>query len=183
MRWPRCWSGLPPTGKRSCRCKDSSRNSRIASKSHGMTRLVRRRRFLWLVVTLSVVALAPFLPGALRSPVVANHALEPVYFDAGRATARADDERTLDTHAAWLKRHRNQSLLIEGHTDGPGRDATSMAIAERRATWAKAYLVSKGVDADRIETISYGGTQPMCTEKTATCRAKNRRATFSTTRR
>jgi peptidoglycan-associated lipoprotein len=148
-----------------------------------MTRLVRRRRFLWLVVTLSVVALAPFLPGALRSPVVANHALEPVYFDAGRATARADDERTLDTHAAWLKRHRNQSLLIEGHTDGPGRDATSMAIAERRATWAKAYLVSKGVDADRIETISYGGTQPMCTEKTATCRAKNRRATFSTTRR
>jgi peptidoglycan-associated lipoprotein len=152
--------------------------------------MVKRRRFLWLAVALSAMALAPFLAGVLRSPTVmalvaapADHALEAVYFDAGRSTARPDDERILDTHAAWLKRHRNQLLLIEGHTDGPGRDATSMAIAGRRATWAKEYLVSKGIDADRIETISYGGTQPMCTEKTATCRAKNRRATFSTTRR
>jgi peptidoglycan-associated lipoprotein len=114
---------------------------------------------------------------------VTDHVLGPVYFDAGRSTTRPDDERILDTHAAWLKRNRNQLLLIEGHTDGPGRDATSLAIGEQRATWVKAYLVSKGVDSDRIETISYGGTQPMCTEKTAICRAKNRRATFSTTRR
>jgi outer membrane protein OmpA-like peptidoglycan-associated protein len=168
--------------------------------------MVRRRRFLWLVATLPVMALAPLLAGALPPPTVTavvaapptapprpapaavrdfvtNHALGPVYFDVGRSTARPDDERILDMHAVWLKRNRNQLLLIEGHTDGPGRDATSMAIGGQRATWAKAYLVSKGVGADRIETISYGGTQPMCTEKTAICRAKNRRATFSTTRR
>jgi peptidoglycan-associated lipoprotein len=160
----------------------------------------------WLVVTLPIMALAPLLAGALRPPIVtavvgapptatarpapaavrdfvANHALGPVYFDAGRSTPRPDDERILDTRAAWLKRNRNQVRLIEGHTDGPGPDATSVAIGGQRATWAKAYLVSKGVDADRIETISYGGTQPMCAEKTAICRAKNRRATFSTTRR
>ena len=168
--------------------------------------MARRRRFLWLVVTLPVMALAPLLAGALRPPTVTaviaapptatprpapaavrdfvtDHVLGPVYFDAGRSTTRPGDERILDTHAAWLKRNRNQLLLIEGHTDGPGRDAPSLAIGGQRAAWVKAYLVSKGVDADRIETISYGGTQPMCTEKTAICRAKNRRATFSTTRR
>jgi peptidoglycan-associated lipoprotein len=168
--------------------------------------MARHRRFAWFVVALTVMALAPLLAGALRPPTVtavaaapptatpgsppaavrdfvANHALGPVYFDAGRSTTRSDDERILDTHAAWLKRNRNQFLLIEGHTDGPGPDATSMAIGGQRARWAKAYLVSKGVDADRIETISYGGTQPMCAEKTAICRAKNRRATFSTARR
>ena len=168
--------------------------------------MLRRRRFLWLVVMLLVMALAPLLAGALRPPTVTavvaapptatprpapaavrdfvtDHTLEPVYFDAGRSTPRPDDERLLDTHAAWLKRNRNQVLLIEGHTDGPGLDATSVAIGGQRATWAKAYLVSKGVDADRIETISYGGTQPMCTKKTAICRAKNRRATFSTATR
>jgi peptidoglycan-associated lipoprotein len=168
--------------------------------------MVRRRRFLWLVLTLAVIALAPLLAGALRPPTVTavvaapptdtpraapaavvdfvtNHALGPVYFDVGRSTTRPDDERILDTHAAWLKRNRNQLLLIEGHTDGPGRDTTSMAVGGQRAAWAKAYLVSKGVDADRIETISYGGTQPTCTEKTAICRAMNRRATFSTTGR
>ena len=68
---------------------------------------------------------------------------------------------------AWLQRNGRQLLLIEGHTDGPGLDATSVAVGSQRAQWAKTYLASRGVHADRIESISSGGTVPTCTEKTA----------------
>ena len=166
------------------------------------SRRAGRRRFLWLVVAPPVVALALLLAGSLRAPdvsgmvasslaaagvpasavgaFVANPALGPVYFGAGRSTPTPKDGRILDAHLAWLKRNGGQLLLIEGHTDGPGLDAISVAVGEQRAAWAKTYLVTRGVDADRIETISYGGTLPTCTEKTAECRARNRRATFST---
>ena len=121
-------------------------------------------------------------PGA-AGDFAANPALSPLYFGAGRSTPRREDERSLDAHVSWLQRNGTQFLLIEGHTDGPGLDATSVAVGAQRAEWAKTYLVSRGVQADRIETISYGGAVPTCTEKTADCRARNRRATFSTTRR
>jgi peptidoglycan-associated lipoprotein len=167
------------------------------------SRRAGRRRFLWLVVALPVVALAVLLAGSLQNPdvsgvvaaplaaagapapagaryFVANPALGPVYFGAGRSTPTPEDRRILDAHLVWLKRNGGQLLLIEGHTDGPGLDPTSVAVGEQRAAWAKTYLVTRGVDANRIETISYGGTLPTCSEKTAECRARNRRATFST---
>jgi peptidoglycan-associated lipoprotein len=164
---------------------------------------VRHRRFGWLVAALLVTALSPFLVGAPRVPAVAraisalpasilvpapasakdfeaNFVLEPVYFDAGRSSGRPGDTRILDAHAVWLRRNQNQLLLVEGHSDGPGGNATTLAIGEQRALWAKKYLVSKGVDSGRIETISRGGDRPMCVERTAACRANNRRASFLT---
>lgn len=168
--------------------------------------LLRHRRIGWLVAALLATALSPFLVGALRVSAVArsisalpttilvpasasarefeaNQALEPVYFDAGRSSGRPDDSRILDAHAAWLRRNEHQLLLVEGHTDGPGGNATSLAIGEQRAMWAKEYLVSKGVDSGRIETISRGGDRPLCAERTAACRANKRRATFLTKER
>jgi len=73
-----------------------------------------------------------------------------------------------------------QRLLIEGHTDGFGDSAFSRQVGEQRVKAAEAYLVSKGVPADHIAIWSRGGGWPACSEKTATCRAANRRATFST---
>jgi outer membrane protein OmpA-like peptidoglycan-associated protein len=152
------------------------------------------RILAWLVV-LPVLALVPAFagppardvaPAAAVTPVIVsigaatNDALSPIYFAAGTTEIRPSDAKILDAHAVWLLRDRMQRLRIEGHTDGFGDSAFSRQVGEQRAQSAKAYLVSKGVPADHIMILSRGGGWPTCSEKTATCRAANRRATFST---
>jgi peptidoglycan-associated lipoprotein len=87
--------------------------------------------------------------------------------------------KVLDAHAVWLQRHGNHRLLIEGHTDGPADHLLSIEIGEQRARATKVYLVSKGMAADRIALGSHGGGRPTCVERTAACRAANRRVIFS----
>lgn len=159
------------------------------------------RTVAWLVV-LPVLALAPAFAGsptrdaAPAAPTpppmvssaavvsaldfVANNLLPPIYFAAGTTQVRPSDTKILDAHAVWLRRDRKRALLIEGHTDGPGDSPFSREVGEQRAQSAKAYLVSKGALADHIVISSRGGGWPACKEKTAPCRAINRRATFST---
>ena len=110
---------------------------------------------------------------------VANTLLPPIHFAAGTTQIRPGDTKILDAHAVWLRRDRTRVLLIEGHTDGPGDSPFSREIGEQRAQSAKTYLVSKGALADRIVISSRGGGRPACQQKTAPCRAINRRATFS----
>lgn len=158
------------------------------------------RAVTWLVV-LPVLALAPAFTGSRTreaapaaptpppmvasaavgsaSDFVANNLLPPIYFAAGTTQIRPSDTKILDAHAVWLRRDRKRVLLIEGHTDGPGDSPFSRAVGEQRAQSAKTYLVSKGALADHIVISSRGGGWPACKEKTAPCRAINRRATFS----
>jgi outer membrane protein OmpA-like peptidoglycan-associated protein len=111
----------------------------------------------------------------------ANGLLPPIYFAAGTTQIRPSDAKILDAHAVWLRRDPKRILLIEGHTDGQADTAFSRGIGEQRAQSAKAYLVSQGALPDHILIYSRGGGRPACTERTATCRAINRRATFSGT--
>jgi OOP family OmpA-OmpF porin len=113
------------------------------------------------------------------APVGSADLLPPVHFHAGTTQIRPSDTRILDAHVVWLQRDRNRVLLIEGHTDGPGDSPFSRDVGEQRAQSAKTYLVSRGALADRIVTSSRGGGWPACQEKTALCRAINRRVTFS----
>lgn len=146
------------------------------------------RTLAWFVV-LPVLALAPVLAGsrardvppAVAAPaaIAANDSLSPIYFAAGTTQIRPNDTKILDAHAAWLRGNRTQRLLIEGHTDSAGDSAFSRQVGAQRAKSAKAYLVARGVSADQI-TASAGAGVPTCGERTATCRAANRRATFST---
>jgi peptidoglycan-associated lipoprotein len=108
--------------------------------------------------------------------------LSPIYFRAGATALLPEQKKLLDAHAVWLRRDGNQMLLIEGQTDGPADHLLSIEIGEQRARSTKAYLVSKGVDANHIGFASHGGGRPACMERTAACRANNRRVTFSTTR-
>ncbi len=143
------------------------------------------RGLRWLVV-LPVLGLAvalvgyPTRPVAPKSLAPPDEALEPIYFGAGTTDVRLSDATVLDAHAAWLNRDGSQVLLIEGHTDESGGHGLSAAVGRQRAESAKAYLVSKGVGADRITILSRGGERPTCVDKTPACRANNRRATFST---
>ena len=121
---------------------------------------------------------APEVPGAPEIPRAAE-ALRAVHFAAGATAIRPRDMGILDAHARWLHGERTRVILIEGHTDGPEDSAFSRGVGEERAKSAKAYLISKGAVADRITIVSRGGGRPACGEKTAICRAANRRATFS----
>jgi outer membrane protein OmpA-like peptidoglycan-associated protein len=148
------------------------------------------RSLAWLVV-LPVLALASAFTGARTREVasaaagstgstVSSASLTSIYFAAGTTQIRPVDTKILDAHAAWLRGDRIQRLRIEGHTDGFGESAFSRQVGEERAKSAKAYLVARGVPADHIAISSRGGGWPVCAEKTATCRAANRRVTFST---
>lgn len=132
--------------------------------------------------TRQAASAAPTAPPTLSSAAVdsvANHLLPPIHFAAGTTEIRPNDRRILDAHAVWLGRDHTRILRIEGHTDGPGDSLFSRGVGEQRAKSAKTYLVSKGALADRIVISSRGGGSPACKEKTAPCRAINRRATFS----
>jgi len=105
--------------------------------------------------------------------------LGPIYFGAGTTILGLEQRKLVDAHAVWLRRAGNRMLLIEGHTDGPADHLLSIQIGEQRARATKVYLVSKGMAADHIALASHGGGRPTCVERTAACRAANRRVTFS----
>jgi peptidoglycan-associated lipoprotein len=113
----------------------------------------------------------------------ANDALKRVHFAFDKADIRPDDAKILDASAAYLKANPNQLVLIEGHCDERGTNEYNLALGERRAKAAMNYLVSNGVAAARITTISYGEERPLCAEKNEACWSRNRNDTFLTKER
>jgi peptidoglycan-associated lipoprotein len=105
--------------------------------------------------------------------------VQPIYFDFDRYEIRPGDATTLDADAAWLKTN-DLLILIEGQCDERGTVEYNLALGDRRARAAMNYLVSLGVRAGRISTVSYGKERPVCTEHTEACWARNRRANFLT---
>jgi peptidoglycan-associated lipoprotein len=136
----------------------------------------------------SAAAPAPPAPAAAASPAQAPRpvpkefmavaALKEVYFDFDKYDIRSEDAKTLDANATWLKSNGDNLVLIEGHCDERGTNEYNLALGERRAKATMNYLVSQGIQANRITIISYGEERPVCTEKTEACWAKNRRANF-----
>jgi peptidoglycan-associated lipoprotein len=121
-------------------------------------------------------------PTAPARPVPKDFAavadLVDVFFDFDKYDIRPADAKTLDANAGWLKSNPNHLVLIEGHCDERGTNEYNLALGERRAKSTMNYLVSQGVQANRITIISYGEERPQCTEHTEACWAKNRRAHF-----
>ena len=107
--------------------------------------------------------------------------LKDAFFDYDKADLRDDARTVLSTDAEWLKRYRTIQFLIEGHCDERGTSEYNLALGDRRANAAKEYLVSLGVDASRIKTVSYGKERPFCNESTEDCWQQNRRAHFLVT--
>ena len=105
-------------------------------------------------------------------------ALKDVFFEFDKYDIRPEDTKTLDANAAWLKSNADNLVLIEGHCDERGTNEYNLALGERRAKAAMNYLVSQGVQANRITIISYGKERPVCNEQNESCWSKNRRAHF-----
>jgi peptidoglycan-associated lipoprotein len=107
-----------------------------------------------------------------------NSPLKPVYFELDSFEVSAANQKALDENAALLKRYTSWAVTIEGHCDERGTAEYNLALGERRAIAARAYLVSLGVAADRLRTVSYGKEFPFDPGHDETAFAKNRRAHF-----
>lgn len=98
-----------------------------------------------------------------------------VLYDFDRADLDDADRATLQKQAAWLQRFPAVTLIIEGHCDERGTREYNLALGARRAQAVKDYLASLGVNASRVETISYGKERPVCVESNDACWGQNRR--------
>jgi peptidoglycan-associated lipoprotein len=107
-----------------------------------------------------------------------NSLLKPVYFEYDSSELNAAGQRTLDENAVILKKYTSWAVTIEGHCDERGTAEYNLALGERRAVTARAYLVSLGLSADRLRTVSYGKEFPFDPGHDDAAFAKNRRAHF-----
>jgi peptidoglycan-associated lipoprotein len=104
--------------------------------------------------------------------------LRPVFFELDSSDVSTEGQRVLDGNAAVLKQHGTWTITIEGHCDERGSAEYNLALGERRALSARAYLVSLGLPADRLRTVSYGKEFPFDPGHDESAYAKNRRAHF-----
>jgi peptidoglycan-associated lipoprotein len=104
-----------------------------------------------------------------------------INFDYDQATVRPADQQTLDRKAAILVGNPGVKLRISGHADERGSDEYNLALGNRRAAAAKRYLENKGVDASRLEVVSYGEERPLNPGNDETAYAQNRRDEFEIT--
>jgi len=100
------------------------------------------------------------------------------FFDYDQADIRPDARDALSKTAEFLRTHRDIKVLIEGHCDERGSTEYNLALGDRRAQAARQFLISLGVSADRLDTVSWGKERPFCTESNETCWQQNRRAHF-----
>ena len=107
-----------------------------------------------------------------------NSPLKPVFFEYDSSELSRDSLTVLDENATLLKRNTTWAVTIEGHCDETGSAEYNLALGERRAVAARTYLISIGVTADRLRTISYGKEFPFDPGHDDAARAKNRRAHF-----
>jgi peptidoglycan-associated lipoprotein len=107
-----------------------------------------------------------------------NQEVRDAYFDYDKADIRPDARVALSTTADFLKKYPSIKVIIEGHCDERGSTEYNLGLGDRRANAVKQYLVSLGVSADRLSTVSFGKEKPFCTEHNEACWQQNRRGHF-----
>ena len=104
--------------------------------------------------------------------------LKPVFFELDSDELSPVAQKTLDENAGVLKRYATWTVTIEGHCDERGTPEYNLALGERRAVTTRAYLVSLGIAAERLRTVSYGREFPFDPGHTEAAFSLNRRAHF-----
>ena len=104
--------------------------------------------------------------------------LKPVFYDLDSSDVSAEGQQVLQANAAVLRKYPAWQVTIEGHCDERGTAEYNLALGERRALAAKTYLVSLGIAADKVRTVSYGKEFPFDAGHEDAAWSKNRRAHF-----
>ncbi|MFN8063900.1 MAG: peptidoglycan-associated lipoprotein Pal [Vicinamibacterales bacterium] len=107
-----------------------------------------------------------------------NSPLKPAFFEYDSSDLSAEAQRVLTENAVVLKQYPSWTVTIEGHCDERGTAEYNLALGERRAVAARTYLVSLGISADRLRTVSYGKEFPFDPGHDESAYTKNRRAHF-----
>jgi peptidoglycan-associated lipoprotein len=131
--------------------------------------------------SLSAVSDPDNIFGRTLDEINADSPLQDVPFDFDSAVLLESSRPILDRTAEWLGSYSTVTLLIEGHCDERGTVEYNLALGERRATAVYNYLVSLGVPASRLKTISYGKEFPLDPGHSEEAWARNRRAHFQVT--
>jgi peptidoglycan-associated lipoprotein len=99
-----------------------------------------------------------------------------VFFETDSTDLTSTGQATLDRQAEWLNRYGRYSFTVEGHADERGTREYNFALGARRAEVTKNYLISRGVTASRIRTVSFGKERPVAVCDDISCWSQNRRA-------
>ena len=110
-----------------------------------------------------------------------NSPFQPAFYAFDSAEVDATAQKVLNANAEILRKYPTWVITIEGHSDERGTAEYNLALGERRAAAARTYLVSLGIPADRLKTVSYGKEFPFDPGHDEAAWAKNRRAHFVVT--
>jgi peptidoglycan-associated lipoprotein len=108
----------------------------------------------------------------------AEKPLGDVFFALDSAQLGDDARPILQRNLEWMKRWPSTRIMVEGHADSRGTAEYNLALGEKRATAVRAYLLSLGLDANRIQIVSKGKEAPFCSEESDACWQQNRRGHF-----
>ena len=113
-------------------------------------------------------------PGSQQDFVV--NVGDRVFFETDSSELTDQARATLDKQSQWLNNYNRYSFTIEGHADERGTREYNIALGARRAETVRQYLVSRGIGAQRMRTISYGKERPVALCNDISCWSQNRRA-------
>jgi peptidoglycan-associated lipoprotein len=152
-----------------------------------MTGILRNARLAFVLV--AGLALAACASGATQNQAGMAAAGAPgsqqdfvvnvgdrVFFETDSTELTPQARSTLEKQAQWLQAYNRYSFTIEGHADERGTREYNIALGARRAQTVHDYLAARGVDANRMRTISYGKERPVAVCNDISCWSQNRRA-------
>jgi peptidoglycan-associated lipoprotein len=113
-------------------------------------------------------------PGSQQDFVV--NVGDRVFFESDQTDLSQQAITTLDKQIQWLQNYPRYTFTIEGHADERGTREYNIALGARRAQSVRAYMTSRGIDASRMRTISYGKERPVAVCNDISCWSQNRRA-------
>jgi len=114
------------------------------------------------------------VPGSQQDFVV--NVGDRVFFETDQTELSDAARSTLDKQAQWLQQYGNYTFTIEGHADERGTREYNIALGARRAQNVRNYLASRGIQANRMRTVSYGKERPVAVCNDISCWSQNRRA-------
>ena len=114
------------------------------------------------------------VPGSQQDFVV--NVGDRVFFESDQTDLSPQAIATLEKQAQWLQQYNRYSFTIEGHADERGTREYNIALGARRAQSVRSFLASRGIDANRMRTISYGKERPVAVCNDISCWSQNRRA-------
>ena len=163
----------------SCKSKSSQKeNETVLSEQNEKLRQEQQQAYQTLADEQQAALLDKQAQEAAAAKAEEVEVQDRVFFSYDSTDLSDESKKILTTQAEWLKSDPSIKVIVEGHCDERGTNEYNMALGDRRANAAKAFLVKMGVSRSRIDTISYGEERPQEPGHDESAWSRNRRAAF-----